>query len=64
MLPAVSITRRRGGMGASISPGCRADRDVEGADAIVLVAMDPTEELPVLWRACAGAVRAGAAPSW
>lgn len=35
-------------------------KDVERADAIVLVAMDPTEELPVLWLRMRKAIRDGA----
>ena len=35
-------------------------REVEKADAIVLVALDPSEELPVLWLRMRKAVRAGA----
>src|SRR5207253_1316299 len=34
-------------------------RDVETADAIVLVALDPTEELPILWLRMRKAIRAG-----
>lgn len=36
-------------------------RDLDEADAIVLVAMDPTEELPILWLRMRKAVRRGAA---
>src|SRR5205807_9625326 len=36
-------------------------REVERADAIVLVALDPAEELPVLWLRMRKAMRAGAA---